>query len=346
MSLSKRKTFISISIFAFILIIACSKTGQSESGSIFVKKDAPQAGMAAKLFGKDISENELNKNLAVFNAQLDHYEAQVQRLEEMAREEALTRLAADVKLSKDEYVAKEMEKADKAVGDKEVAGFLKGRIQDPDKAPPHIKKQVKGILHLQNVVAKYTKKNPVELYLKRPRAPDWGFKVEGEPTLGPKDAPVTIVEFSDFQCPYCARGADTVSAVKKQFGNKVRVVYKNYPLQMHPEAKPAAEAALCVNEQSPDKFWSFHDKLFANQDALSKDDLKKYAGEVKADVKKFEECFDGKKYAPQVQASMNEGQQLGVNSTPSFFINNQPVRGAREDLIKEIIEEELKIANK
>ena len=182
-----------------------------------------------------------------------------------------------------------------------------------------------------------------------PVVPDAPVKVDlgDSPVRGPANAPVTIVEFSDFQCPFCARGAETVTELKKKYGNKIRLAFKQFPLPMHKDARPASEAALCVNEQGSDKFWKYHDILFKNQQELTPANFEKWAKDVGADTKKWKECYDSKKYAAKVQAEMDYGEKIGVKSTPTFFVNGQLLSGALPiEQFSEVIDEELEGAAK
>ena len=341
-----RKFTLSFHFMAICLLgfFACSQS--SSSGELnYVKKDAPQPGAAAKIFGEVVAEKDLEtNNIRVYQKRLEVYQTLRREVDERVRKKVFDELAAKAKVSVDEYMNKEMEVAKKKITDKAVGEFLKGRIEDPAQAPQHIKDQVKGILHLQNIVADFTKKNPVELYLERPRAPELAFNMEGASMWGNKDAPVTVIEYSDFQCPFCKRADDmVVKELKKKYGkNKIKVVFKHFPLSIHQDAKPASVASLCVQEQNMDKFWAMHDTLFNNQRNLGEEDLKAYAKKVGADMTKFEECVKSKKYEAQVQADFDEGVKVGVNSTPSFFINSQPILGARPlEEFSEIIDEEL-----
>jgi protein-disulfide isomerase len=162
-----------------------------------------------------------------------------------------------------------------------------------------------------------------------------------DPSLGPPTAPVTLVEFSDFQCPFCARVMPTLKKVKEAYGDRVRIVWKDFPLtSIHPQAFKAAEAAQCARDQG--KFWELHDALFTNQQALQPDDLKKHAAAVGLDLAKFNACFDASKYGERVQQQMSAGTQLGVTSTPSIFINGRLVSGAQPyEVFARIIDEEL-----
>ena len=152
------------------------------------------------------------------------------------------------------------------------------------------------------------------------------FSNAGAPTIGPESAPVTLVEFSDFQCPYCRAAAPTLRQVVSKYGDKVHIVYRQYPIpSLHPFALKAAEASLCANEQG--KFWPLHDRMFDDQTKLGVSDLKQQARELGMDGKKFDACLDAGKYVEQVQNDMKEGQRSGVTGTPAIFLNGRVVEG-------------------
>ena len=152
------------------------------------------------------------------------------------------------------------------------------------------------------------------------------FTNEGAPSKGKKDAPVTLVEFSDFQCPYCQAAAPVLHQVVDKYGDKVQIVYRQFPIpSLHQFAPKAAEASLCANEQG--KFWEMHDAMFADQKKLAVSDLKKTAGQLGMDQKKFDKCLDTGRYAEQVQNDQKEGQKVGINGTPAMFINGTYVEG-------------------
>jgi protein-disulfide isomerase len=146
------------------------------------------------------------------------------------------------------------------------------------------------------------------------------------PSLGKKDAPVTLVEFSDFQCPFCNRFAPTLKQVKNKYGDKVHIVYRQYPIpSLHPFAFKAAEASLCANDQG--KFWELHDAMFSDQTKLSVADLKKRAVSLGMDAKKFNACLDTGHYTEQVQKDMAEGAKIGITGTPAVFVNGIELKG-------------------
>ncbi|OJH34083.1 thioredoxin [Cystobacter ferrugineus] len=167
------------------------------------------------------------------------------------------------------------------------------------------------------------------------------IEVGNAPVTGAKNAAVTIVAFSDFECPFCGRVVPTLHQLEQEYKGKIRVAFKNQPLPMHPNAKPAAEAALAAHEQG--KFWEYHDKLFANQRALDRASLEKYAQELGLDVARFKAALDSGKFTAQVTADMAEASRVGVTGTPSFFINGRSLVGAQPiDAFKRVIDEELK----
>jgi protein-disulfide isomerase len=160
------------------------------------------------------------------------------------------------------------------------------------------------------------------------------------PSVGPDSAPVTIVEFSDFQCPFCARLVPTIEQVKQKYGDKVRVVFRQFPLNFHQFAQKAAEASLCANEQG--KFWQLHDAMFQNQQALGIDQLKAKAAELGMNADQFNQCLEQSKYADQIKADVDAGTKAGVSGTPAMFINGRFLSGAQPlNEVTKVIDDEL-----
>jgi len=160
---------------------------------------------------------------------------------------------------------------------------------------------------------------------------------------GDKDAPVTIIEFSEYQCPYCKRYVDqTLGQIQEKYidTGKVKYVFRDFPLDFHQNAKPAAMAAECVKaEGGDDAYWEYHDTLFENQQAISPDDLKGYASDMGYDIA---DCLDNEEYADEVDADTEEGKSYGVRGTPAFFINGRFLSGAQPfAAFEKLIEEEL-----
>ncbi|HET9934427.1 MAG TPA: thioredoxin domain-containing protein [Polyangiaceae bacterium] len=143
------------------------------------------------------------------------------------------------------------------------------------------------------------------------------------PAFGPENASVKIVEFSDFQCPYCAHAADVVHQIREKYGDKVRFVFRQFPLPFHAQARGAAEAALAANAQG--KFWEFHDRLFKNQQALEPAKFEGYAKDAGLNVAQFKKALEDKKLGEQVEADVKLGEQVRVNGTPTMFVNGARV---------------------
>jgi protein-disulfide isomerase len=162
----------------------------------------------------------------------------------------------------------------------------------------------------------------------------------GHPTRGSSAAPVEIIEFSDFECPFCGRAELQIRQVEERYGDRVRVVYRHFPLSMHPHAAGAAEASMCAAEQN--QFWPYHDALFAEQGKLSVEDLKRTARTLKLDGPSFDACVDSHRFRDAVGADVRDGTANGVVGTPTFFINGRFISGQQTlDALAHVIDEEL-----
>lgn len=157
-----------------------------------------------------------------------------------------------------------------------------------------------------------------------------GDLTDDDPSLGDPNAPVVVVEFSDFECPFCGRFfRDTLPAIKEQYvkTGKVRFVYRDFPIaSIHKDAEKAAEAGECADEQG--KFWEYHDKIFQGQSELGIASFKRWAADLGLDTGKFNQCLDSGKYASEVAADLQAGQTAGVSGTPTFYINGRQIVGA------------------
>ncbi|MDG2050871.1 MAG: thioredoxin domain-containing protein [Myxococcota bacterium] len=163
------------------------------------------------------------------------------------------------------------------------------------------------------------------------------------PSLGPPSAPVTLVEFSDFQCPYCARAVPTLKALREKYPDELRVVYRHMPLGFHPNARAAAIAATCADAQG--LFWPYHDQLFEQQNALTAEDLMTHAEAVGLDAVTFKVCLEAPETAATVDADNLAAESAGVTGTPAFFINGIFLSGAQPlEVFEAVIDEELQQA--
>ena len=181
-----------------------------------------------------------------------------------------------------------------------------------------------------------------------PNAPDpnkkHDIKIGSAPCKGPATAPVTIVEWSDFQCPFCSQAADLVHQILDAYPNDVRFCFKNYPLPFHPQGMPAAKAALAAGKQG--KFFEMHDLMFKHQKELNPENYNKWAGEIGLNVDQFKKDMEDPAIAAQVTAEMKEAGEVGVRGTPSFFIDGKQPAGRSFELYKSIIDENIKSAKK
>jgi predicted DsbA family dithiol-disulfide isomerase len=163
----------------------------------------------------------------------------------------------------------------------------------------------------------------------------------GSPVIGPKDAPITLVEFSDFQCPYCALATPQLKAVMKQYPTQVKLIFKQFPLDIHSQAAFAANAALAAHNQG--KFWPMHDALFASRNDLSRAAILALASAIGLDMKRFEADLDSFATRQAVNRDMEDGAKIGVMSTPTLFIDGQHYNGPiKLDILKPLLEAELK----
>lgn len=189
----------------------------------------------------------------------------------------------------------------------------------------------------QDMYEKIRKDSNVVIKLEPPRVK---IDISGQPSMGPESAPVTLIEVSDYQCPFCKRIQPTLDQVMQTYQGKIRRVFLDFPLSFHADSPKAHEAAHCAGEQ--DKYFEMYHRIFGNQASIKVPDLKKYAQEINLDMSKFEQCLDSGKFTAQVQKNMSIGAASGVSGTPAFFINGVMLSGAQPfSSFKEVIDNEL-----
>jgi protein-disulfide isomerase len=176
-----------------------------------------------------------------------------------------------------------------------------------------------------------------------PAAPTINVSADDDDVLGDEDAPVTIIEFSDYECPFCARFySQTLPAIKEKYidTGKAKLIFRDFPLGFHADAQKAAEAAECAGEQG--KYWEMHDKIFENQQAIDVASLKQYAGDIGLNATAFDQCLDSGAMADEVKKDLADGQAYGISGTPSFFINGVALVGAQPfSAFEQVIESQL-----
>ena len=196
------------------------------------------------------------------------------------------------------------------------------------KSDEEIKALRKEMQDLRKDVEDLKTKTIVRQQVPAPEPQEVVVSMNDDPVKGDLNAPVTIIEFSDFQCPYCGRFfKSTLTEIERDYikTGKVRYVFRDFPLDFHKQAPKASEAANCAGEQG--KYWEMHDKLFANQNALMVDKLKQYAAEIGLDSGTFDACLDSGKYAEEINRDIEDGKKAGVSGTPSFFIGKSQGKG-------------------
>ena len=318
---------------------------------------APPAGVAAAppspdvvaiIAGEPFTARQLEEAAGprLFQLRTQHYQAQRQILDDAIAARLLEREAAQRKVTVDELVKQEVSAKVTPVTEAEQKAFYeqnKARFGPMTEA--EAMKRIETGLSQQRAAQRRAEfvetlraKAGVRVLLDPPRL---AVEVTGDPSRGPADAPVTIVEFSDFQCPYCSRAIPTLKKIEETYAGKVRLVYRDYPLiQIHPGAAPAAEAAACANDQG--KFWAMHDLLFAHQDKLEVADLKKNAADLGLDTAAFDQCLDSGRHVEGWRKDVADAERYGITSTPAFFINGRLIVGAQPyETFAQMIDDEL-----
>ena len=305
--------------------------------------------VVATVEGQPISAEELTNALRseLMRLEIQRYQVLKEKLDDLIAERILSLEAAQRGVAVQQLVQDEVMAKVPAVTPEQVKTFYeanKNRIKQPLE---QMSGQIVTYLQQQGqeqrrqaLLKELRPRYPVTVAL---QAPKIEVSAGGNPALGADNAPVTIIEFSDFQCPYCRQVQATLKRLMTEYEGKVKLVFRDFPLRnIHPQAQKAAEAAQCAAEQQ--KFWPYHDKLFAVT-SLQMDDLKKYAQELELNMEQFTSCLDTSKYAGEVDADMQAGQKAGVSATPTFFVNGFPLSGAASyERFKELVDAALEQA--
>ena len=304
----------------------------------------------AEVNGEVITSEEIEKALRLPLSKLEEqiHQLKRQRLETVIRDRLLAQEAKRRGLSVPALLDAEVTSRITLVTEQEIERFFQTNRSQFTGDEVDAREQIRGRLQARKVSAKREEfiaslrsKANVVTHLEAPPIARLDVSVDGAPARGAATAPVTIVEFSDFLCPFCKRVQATLDEIARRYGDKVRFVFRNFPIeQLHPGAQRAAEAARCAGEQG--KFWPYHDVLFGKPARPGHEDLVAYAGEVGLDAQSFSSCLRSGKYAEAVQKDVNAGKQLGINGTPAFFVNGRAVVGAQPvETFVQVIEDEL-----
>jgi protein-disulfide isomerase len=297
-----------------------------------------QAPSLAVVNGQPITEEEIDKPIAIQLAKLHEqiYLLRQQRLESAIRDRLLIQEATRRGITVQKLLDIEVTPKVGLVAEEEVEQFYqtnKGRLGTADEM--ELREQIRAGLQSQKIssqrevfVQSLRKNATVVVNLQPPPVVRIAVSTDGAPVRGAANAPVTIVEFTDFHCPFCKTVIPTLQELATKYGDKVKLVFRDLPIdQLHPGARKAHEAARCADEQG--KFWAYHDVLFDKAPRTSAEDLKAYARQVGLDLAKFDQCVASGKPAAMVQRDIDEGARLGIRGTPVFFINGELFMGAQ-----------------
>jgi len=300
--------------------------------------------------GRSISENEVE---TIVIAQTLPLEEKLYAIRKAALENLITTTVLEIEAKKRGVSVGELRRQ-LAAGDIQVtpsevenaysenASFFAS--MSPDEAKERLRLDLENQKRMDNyrrAVLKIRQGAQIDLFISEPRLPKIGDLPPNQ-SFGPLNAPITIVEFSDFQCPYCRSVQLAIKKLLQTYPNDVKLVFKHLPLPVHEQAFSAALSAFCAGEQS--RFWQFHDALFAS-DSLTPESLKRIAKDVQLDLNEFEKCLASAAAIDAVRSHTDEARRLGINSTPTFVINQKPVRGAVSfEQLKTIVVRELQTA--
>lgn len=262
-------------------------------------------------------------------------------VENKVRDLLIEREAERRGLTREALIAQEVDAKLDTVPAADVDAFYekgKAQIRQPKNS---VEPQIRNYLAMERFVDALREAEEVDI-LTQP------FRVDVEatgPSRGTENAAVTIIEFSDFECPYCKQATPVLDQLIDNYGDRVRLVYRHYPIDsIHPHARRAAEASLCAQEQ--DLFWPMHDRMFVSQRSLGVEGLKALAKSVGLEAAPFAECLASGRHSAAVEADFQAGQKLGVERTPAFFINGRYLSGAPSyEALEEIIQQELERSN-
>lgn len=310
------------------------------------------SGVLAKINGQPITDTAVTERikdrLKKIEAQI--YDIKKSGLDDMIEEKLLEMEAAKRKVSVDDLLKQEVEKKIEEPTDSEIDAFYsiyKKRLKNKplSEVKGELIKQIKNnkkTTSYSKFIAQIKKDAKVEIFMTRPRL---DVSVDDDPSKGNPKAPITIVEFSEYQCPFCKKARPIINEILETYKDKVFYVFRDFPLSFHKQAKKAAEAAQCAGDQK--KYWEYADLLWEHQGDQEPDNLKKFAKEAGLNEKKFNDCLSSGKYGEEIEKDIEAGSKVGVSGTPAYFINGIMLSGAQPvDKFKEIIDEELEAAEK
>ena len=310
--------------------------GESES---ITAAETPEKKALARVNGAAITEEAVLEAIAgqLLKMERDRHDLIARTVATEVRNALLESEAGKRGVSLEELLEAEVNAKLAEVPAEKVDAFYEARKQQIRAPKEKVEEQIRKFIRYEEYMEQLEAAAEIEI-LTEP------FRVEVAavgPRKGPADAPVTIVEFSDFECPFCNRVNPSILKIRETYGDKVQLVFRQFPLEIHQNARKAGEASLCADEQG--KFWEMHDGMFAEQKNLASDGLRSIAAKIEdLDAEAFGTCLDSGKFADAVQKDFEEGARAGVASTPAFFINGRYLSGAQPyENFAEVIDDEL-----
>lgn len=336
----KKASFLAIGLAA-VLAAGCSKSATQSSSGV------PASGIAATVGGVSITMEELNKAAKnqLQKVETEIYQVKKRALDDLIEEKLLEGAAKKKSLSVEKFLAEEVDAKITAPMEQEIKALYDSSKEKLGKSFEEVKGQITDYL-AQNrkmrakadLIANLRQGADVKINLEPPRVT---IDIGDAPSVGPKDAKITLVEFSDYQCPFCKRVRPTIWRLTDEYKDRIRYVFLDFPLSFHKDAQKAHEAARCAADQG--KYFEFNRKLFDNQTEIGVPALKKYAKELGLKQAEFDKCLDGGKQAKTISESIQKGIGVGVTGTPAYFINGIMLSGAMPyESFREVIESELK----
>jgi protein-disulfide isomerase len=341
--------------FALLIAVGCSSPDTGSKGNAGSAGSAPrianseQPDVLAVIDGEPVTLSEVEEaagdRLAAMDFQYrsQRYQLIDATLKTLVRERLIEEEASARGMSSEELLQEEMNVA--VTEDEVERWYQQNRARVGNRSLEQTSGQIQQFLVQQkregvvDVLASELEKRKNVVYHLEPLRID--FDVSDSPAKGPGEAAITLVEFSDFECSFCGRFIKTLDEVNEKYGDQVRLVFRQFPLSMHPNAQKASEASLCAHDQG--KFWPMHDLLFQEQSKLGLVDLKDKASRLGLDRGEFDSCLDSGRYEDKVKKDMQDGASAGVSGTPALFINGIPLPGGAlpYEAVSKAIDEEL-----
>lgn len=310
---------------------------------------AARARVFAEVNGKQITSAMIEDALkpAIHSAQTNIYRLRKQQLDLRVNDLLLGQEAQKRQVTPNALINAEIEVKLKPVTEADARTFYEQNRERINGNFAQLKNQIVEYLNQQqqqqlsaDFAEKLRRAASLQLFLREPPAPVYEIATDDQPSKGVPSAPVTVVEFTDFQCPHCATFQSVLERIVREYGDRVRLVVRDFPLQQHTDAFKAAEAAEAAREQG--RYWEYAALLFANQQALGVAQLKEYATRLGLDRAKFDAALDSGRFAASVARDVSDANRVGVNATPTFFVNGRPVEDLDYESLKAAIDAALK----